>query len=290
MAVPVTNSAADFLFKNISAPVTGASAANPSNDIEANVVLVAPTTSGLSAGTVPSVANGTSVPAGQAVLPNNVMSSDLAATSNAAPSWGDSANRSRLSRLILSILGHNTVAMSQRVSAGSTKTVDVLDPSTSQPLYSVYLDPNGNTVNVATNPAITVYQDVNSNPVQYYDGKSYHSLQADYISTADGSIMYYIQPPSTYDQTKFDILGDYDPFGHPGDEWRYYLVSGVSANMASSPTFANIAPFTSSAIFARREHGGYDVAEHECSGRLCEEHRVVLQQAAAGDDTEIDLR
>jgi hypothetical protein len=50
MAVPVTNSAADFLFKNISAAVTGASAANPSNDIEANVVLVAPTTSGLSAG------------------------------------------------------------------------------------------------------------------------------------------------------------------------------------------------------------------------------------------------
>ena len=58
------------------------------------------------------------------------------------------------------------------------------------------------------------------------------------MATADGTVMYYIQPPSTYDQTAFDLTGDYDLFGHPGDQWRYYLVSGISANMTSEPTVA----------------------------------------------------
>jgi hypothetical protein len=243
MAVPVTNSAADFLFKNASAPVAGASALNASNDIEANVVLVAPTSSGLSAGTVPKAANGTAVLVGQSVLPNNIIAFDLATNSNSTLSWGDSINRNRLSRLILSVLGNNIVSMSQRAPAGSTKIVDILDPVRGNALYSQYLDPNGNLANVSTNPAITVYQDVNSNPIQYFDGKSYHSLQADYNATADGTITYYIQPPSTYDQTKFDILGDYDLFGHPGDAWRYFLVSGISSNMSANATFANSSPF-----------------------------------------------
>ena len=249
MAVPVKNTAADFLFKNASAPVAGASALNGSNDIEVNVVLVAPTSSGLSAGTVPKVANGTAVLAGQSVLPNNIIAFDLATSSTSTVSWGDNINRNRLSRLILSILGSNTLSMSQKAPAGSTKIVDIFDPVRGNALYSQYLDPNGNLANVSTNPAITVYQDVNSNPIQYFDGKSYHSLQADYISTADGTITYYIQPPSTYDQTKFDILGDYDPFGHSGDAWRYFLVSGVSSNMSANATFTNLSPFTAGSSF-----------------------------------------
>ena len=58
--------------------------------------------------------------------------------------------------------------------------------------------------------------------------------------------MSYIQPPSSYDQTTFDLLGDYDLFGRPGDEWRYYLVSGISANMTSEPTVAGVGAFLSS--------------------------------------------
>ena len=56
--------------------------------------------------------------------------------------------------------------------------------------------------------------------------------------------MYYMQPPSSYDQTKFDLLGDYDLFGHPGDEWRYYLVSGFSADLTAEPAVAGIGPFS----------------------------------------------
>ena len=93
-----------------------------------------------------------------------------------------------------------------------------------------------------TNLGITVYQDVNGNPIQYFDGKTYHSLQADYVASPDGTIIYYMQPPSTYDQSAFNLVGDYDLFGHPGDEWRYYLVSGMSSNMTSQPSFAGPGP------------------------------------------------
>ena len=74
-----------------------------------------------------------------------------------------------------------------------------MDPVSGGPLYSIYSDPNGLTVNVPTNFGITVYQDVNSNPIQHYDGKTFHSLQADYVASPDGTVMYYVQPPSTYD-------------------------------------------------------------------------------------------
>jgi hypothetical protein len=129
---------------------------------------------------------------------------------------------------------------------GSTKLFDVTDPVDGGPLYSVYQDPNGLTVNVQGKAGITVYQDVNGNPIQYYDGKTFHSLQADYVATTDGTVTYYIQPPSTYDQSTFDLVGDYDLFGHPGDEWRYYLVSGMSATMTSEPTVTGLGPFLSS--------------------------------------------
>jgi hypothetical protein len=136
--------------------------------------------------------------------------------------------------------------MTTRAVPGAAKLYDVLDPVGGGPLYTVYTDPNGLTVNVLAKPGLTVYQDVNGNPIQYYDGKAYHSLQADYVATDDGTVMYYVEPPSTYDQSAFDLVGDYDLFGHPGDQWRYYLVSGISANMTSEPTVAGAGPFLSS--------------------------------------------
>ena len=76
------------------------------------------------------------------------------------------------------------------------------------------------------NPHTLVYQDVNGNPIQYFDGQTYRTLQADFVPTVDGTITYYIQPPSTYDQTVFDLAGDDDLYGSPGDQWRNYLVLG----------------------------------------------------------------
>ena len=241
MAVPVLNPASDFLFQKIG--TLPRPDHNPLNDIEANVVLAAPTASGISAGTVTT----TGPNPGVAVVPNNVIPFDLVKPpAGLFVNWGDSNNAKLLAQLITSALGLSTVPMSAVALPGSTLVSQVMDPVSGGPLYSVYTDPNGLTVNVPTNFGITVYQDVNSNPIQYYDGKTYHSLQADYVASPDGTIMYYIQPPSTYDQSSFNLLGDYDLFGHPGDEWRYYLVSGMSGNMTAEPAVAGEGPFLTS--------------------------------------------
>ena len=240
MAVPVLNPASDFLFQKIG--TLPRPAHNPVNDIEANIVLAAPTVSGMSAGTVPTTGPNVGMP----VLPNNVIPFDLVKATVPIVNWGDTNNAKLLTQLITSVLGLNTVPMTLSVLPGSTLVAQVMDPVNGGPLYSIYSDPNGLTVNVPTNFGITVYQDVNSNPIQYYDGKTYHSLQADYVASPDGTVMYYIQPPSTYDQSTFNLVGDYDLFGHPGDEWRYYLVSGMSANMTSEPTVTGVGPFLSS--------------------------------------------
>ena len=240
MAVPVLNPASDFLFQKIG--TLPRPAHNPANDIEANIVLAAPTVSGMSAGTVPTTGPNVGMP----ILPNNVIPFDLVKATTPIVNWGDTNNAKLLTQLITSVLGLNTVPMTLRVLPGSTLVAQVMDPVNGGPLYSIYSDPNGLTVNVPTNFGITVYQDVNSNPIQYYDGKTFHSLQADYVASPDGTVMYYIQPPSTYDQTTFNLVGDYDLFGHPGDEWRYYLVSGMSANMTSEPTVTGAGPFLSS--------------------------------------------
>ena len=241
MAVPVLDPASDFAFKAVTAPGPRP-ARNPGNDIEANVVLAAPTSSGASAGTIP--VSGPN--AGQPVLPNNVIPFDLVKGVASIVSWGDSANVKLLGQLTTSVLGLNTMPMTTQAVPGATKLYDVLDPVGGGPLYTVYTDPNGLTVNVLAKPGVTVYQDVNGNPIQYYDGKTFHSLQADFVATSDGTVMYYIEPPSTYDQSTFDLTGDYDLFGHPGDQWRYYLVSGMSANMTSDPTVTGAGPFLSS--------------------------------------------
>jgi hypothetical protein len=240
IAVPVLDAPADFLSMSITAPGPRP-AKNPLNDIEANIVLAAPTASGASAGTIaPSGPN-----MGLPVLPNNIIPFDLVKATTSIVNWGDSANVKVLTRLTTSVLGLNTVQMVRAV-PGATKLFDVMDPVDGGPLYSVYQDPNGLTVNVQGKAGITVYQDVNGNPIQYYDGKTFHALQADYVATTDGTVMYYIKPPSTYDQSTFDLTGDYDLFGHPGDAWRYYLVSGMSANMTSEPTVTGLGPFLSS--------------------------------------------
>jgi hypothetical protein len=249
MAIPVTNPASGFLFQKLG--VLPRPAHNPLNDIEANVVLAAPTASGISAGTVPAGA--------AAVLPNNVIPFDLVKGVTSVVNWGDTTNVKLLSQLVMSVLGINVVTMSATVLAGSTKVADIIDPVGGGTLYTIYTDPNGLTVNLPRNFGITVYQDVNGNPIQYFDGKTYHSLQADYVATTDGSIMYYVQPPSTYDQSAFSLIGDYDLFGHPGDEWRYYLVSGMSANMTSEPSVGGSGPFLGSA--GATPYAGFDVAK-----------------------------
>ena len=252
MAVPVLNPASDFLFNNGNEP---ASPLNPANDIESNIVLAAPTVSGLSAGTVPLTGPNVGMP----VLANNVIPFDLMKNFSLVVNWGDTVNAKLISQLTTSVLGLNIVPMSAIALPGSVKVADVMDPVSGGPLYTIYTDPNGLTVNVPVNLGVTVYQDVNSNPIQYFDGKSFHSLQSDYIASTDGTVMYYIQPPSTYDQSAFNLLGDYDLFGHPGDEWRYYLVSGESSNMTSEPTVSGAGVFLSSSGSA--PYTGFKIAE-----------------------------
>ena len=84
------------------------------------------------------------------------------------------------------------------------------------------------------------------------------------MPTVDGTITYYIQPPSTYDQTVFDLAGDDDLYGSPGDQWRYYLVSGVSSNMTSSESLQASGPF----VELRRVHRLHD---RRCHAR--QDHR-----------------
>jgi hypothetical protein len=248
-AVPVLNPATDFLFQPPHSGMT--SLLNPHNDVEANVVLVTPTASGLRIGTVPTSGAGQGLP----VLPNNVIPFDLAKNPAALVNWGDSANAKLLSALMLSVTRQYTVPMSAFAPAGSTKVTDVAEPGGST-VYTVYLDPNGLTVNVPVTPGTIVYQDVNGNPIQYFDGNIYRTLQADYIPTEDGTITYYLQPPSTYDQTVFNLAGDYDMYGSPGDQWRYYLLSGVSSNMTSSESVQSSGPFLNSDAFT-----GFTIAD-----------------------------
>ena len=245
MAVPVLNPASEFLFQSMTA--TGARPAmNPANDIEANVVLVSPTASGWSAGTIAPSGSGIGLP----VQPNNVIPFDLLKNASIIANWGDTTNAKLLSQVIMSALGTNLVAMTPTALPGSTLVAKVSDPVNGGVLYSIYLDPNGLTVNVPTNFGISVFADVNGNPIQYFDGKTYHSLQADYVPSPDGTLMYYIQPPSTYDQTTFNLSGDYDPFTHPGDEWRYFLVSGMSSDMTSASSFSGNGPFLNSSLYS----------------------------------------
>jgi hypothetical protein len=238
-AVPVLDAVTDFLFQ----PPGGnaVSPKNPYNDVEANIVLVAPTASGSRIGTVPTSGTSQGIP----VPPNHVIPFDIAKNAASLVNWGDSANNRLLSALTLSVTRQNTVPMSAFPPAGSVKVTDVQEPGGST-VYSVYLDPDGLTISVPVNPGTIVYQDVNSNPIQYFDGKSYRTLQADYVPTVDGTITYYIQPPSTYDQTVFDLAGDDDLYGSPGDLWRYYLVSGLSSNLTGSESLLGAAPFVGS--------------------------------------------
>ena len=241
-AVPVTNPVGDFLFQ----PVGGntSSARNPDNDEQANIVLVAPTASGLSIGVIPTTGAGQGLP----VLANNVIPFDIVKNTASLINWGDSVNAKLLSALNLSVTKQNTVPMTGLRPAGAIKQTDVSDPA-GKVIYTVYVDPNGMTINVPVTAGIVVYQDVNGNPIQYYDGTNYFTLQADYVATSDGTITYYLQPPSTYDQTVFNLAGDDDFYGHPGDQWRYYLVSGVSSNMTASESLQSAGPFLNSAEF-----------------------------------------
>ena len=193
LAIPVVNLASDFLFTTESSQ----SNQNPANDIESNVVLVAPT---------------------NLEIVNNVIQ----------------ASSLDILNLINSILGLNTVPMTGHAPIGSTRVIDIVDPVGAL-VYSIYTDPNGLKINVGANPNIIVYQDVNSNPIQYFDGKTYHSLQKDYIASPDGTTMFYIQPPQSS--------------SNDSDEWRYYLVSGFSADMSSESNITKLLPFRTSTAY-----------------------------------------
>jgi hypothetical protein len=248
-AVPVLDAAGDFLFQPPGSNTT--SPKNQNNDVEANIVLVLPTASGLRVGTVPKSGTGQGLP----VQPNNVIPFDIAKNTASLVNWGDTTNSKLLSALTLSITRQNTVSMSAFPPAGSVKVTDVEEPGGSI-VYTVYLDPDGLTINVPVSPGTIVYQDVNSNPIQYFDGKSYRTLQADYVPTVDGTITYYLQPPSTYDQTHFNLAGDDDLYGSPGDLWRYYLVSGISSNLTASESLVAAGPFAGSTGYT-----GFTVAD-----------------------------
>ena len=145
--------------------------------------------------------------------------------------------------------------MSPSALPGSTLVTQVADPvNGGHAVLRSTLIRTGLTVNVPTNFGISVYADVNGNPVEYFDGKTYHSLQADYVASPDGTVMYYIEPPSTYDQSSFNLTGDYDLYTYPGDEWRYYLVSGMSSNMTNDASFEDAGPFLVSRRLHRLQH------------------------------------
>ena len=267
-AVPVVNAATDFLFQPPGSKTS--SPHNPHNDIEANIVLVAPTASGMRIGTIPTTGAGQGLP----VLPNNIIPFDIAKNAASLINWGDTNNSKLLTALTLSITRQNTVAMTPIVTPGSTKVTDVVEPGGSV-VYTVYLDPNGLTINVPVRPGLVVYRDVNGNPIQYYDGKIYHTLQADYVPSVDGTITYYIQPPSTYDQTVFSLTGDDDLYGSPGDQWRYYLVSGISSNLMANESVQSAGPFLVS-----EDYTGFTIAESmhdQTSGKVQVEGYVLVQ-------------
>ena len=115
--------------------------------------------------------------------------------------WGDTTNAKLLTQLMTSALGLNTVPMSASVLPGVDQGRRRARPrQRRRPLHRLPR-PQRPHRQRPDQLGITVYQDVNGNPIQYFDGKLYHSLQADYVATTDGTIMYYIQPPSTYDQS-----------------------------------------------------------------------------------------
>jgi hypothetical protein len=93
--------------------------------VEANIVLVAPTASGLRIGTVPTSGSGQGVQ----VLPNNVIPFDIAKNPGSLVNWGDPTNSKLLTGLTLSVTRQNTVALSAIVTPGSTKVTDVVEPS-----------------------------------------------------------------------------------------------------------------------------------------------------------------
>ena len=206
------------------------------------MVLVVPTASGLRIGTVPTTGAGQGLP----VLPNNVIPFDIAKNPASLINWGDTTNAKLLTALTLSITRQNTVPMTAFAPAGSTKVTDVVEPGGST-VYTVYIDPNGLTVNVPVNPGDGGLpgRQRQSDPVLRRQDLSH--VAGGLCARPDGTITYYIQPPSTYDQTVFNLAGDDDLYGSPGDQWRYYLVSGFSSNMTASESVQRAGPFLNSA-------------------------------------------
>lgn len=128
-AVPVLDAATDFLLQPPGSGIV--SPPNRFNDVEANIVLVMPTASGLRA--VPTTGTGAGLP----VQPNNVIPFDIAKNTASLVNWGDSINSKLLSALTLSVTRQNTVPMSAFPLAGSVKVTDVEEPGDRRSIPSI---------------------------------------------------------------------------------------------------------------------------------------------------------
>jgi hypothetical protein len=94
MAVPVTDAASDFLFNSKSSK-------NPANDIEANIVLAVPSSTGLSVGSTST----TGTNPGTKILPNNTIPFDIIKNVSTLANWDDSTATSLLNAFLNSTLG-----------------------------------------------------------------------------------------------------------------------------------------------------------------------------------------
>lgn len=227
VAVPVTNQASDFIYAPKSS--LGSNPSNMYNDIEANIVLIAPSQYGGQLSSSNKL--------------NNNLTFDTAKNISTIVNWGDTKNSKLIQQLLMSALGSNVLS-----AIFSTNTNNIVTPvqvfdTTGQLIYTTGPDVNGNTLNILANPNYTVYVDPNGNPIQYFNGSIYVSIQQNYVASTDGTIMFYVQEPTGYDATQYDStmadpMGNYFPYG-----WTYYLVSGFSSNMTNNPTVTGEGPF-----------------------------------------------
>ena len=181
------------------------------------------------------------------MLPNNVIPFDLFKTFTTVVNWGDTTNAKLLTQLLTSVLGLNTVPMSAIRPARRHRGRQCARPRhRRRPLHHLSRPQRSHRQCALPTSASSSIRTSTATLSSTTTARLFHSLQADYVATTDGTVMYYIQPPSTYDQSTFSLLGDYDLFGHPGDEWRYYLVSGISSNMTGESSFSGVRTVRSS--------------------------------------------
>ena len=159
------------------------------------------------------------------LLPNNVIPFDLMKGDDADRQLGRSANAKLLAQLTTSGLGLQRRANGAR-SAWLDEAVRRDGSGDGAPLYSVYQDPNGLTVNVQGKAGVTVYQDVNRESDSVLRRQE-HSIRCrpTTLATIDGTV--HVPHRAAFDVRSVAVRshGDYDLFGHPGDEGEQYATN-----------------------------------------------------------------